>query len=171
MDRNHNLQVVLKWIPGHKGVEGNEQADRLAKKAVTNGSSTLNWLPRQLKDHLPHSKSAQIQAFNENLKTEAQKNWKKSPRFNRMKKTDPTAPAKDYLKPTAKLPRKLTSILTQLRTEHAPLAKHLHHIKKQTHLPAQLVTGTENTTTPYTTLPSTLSSQTSPTTPDQRTCD
>ena len=130
MDRNHNLRVVLKWIPGHKDVEGNEQADRLAKKAVTNGSSTLNRLPRQLKDHLPHSKSARIQAFNEKLKTEAQKNWRKSPRFNRMKKTDPTAPAKDYLKLTAKLPRKLTSILTQLRTGHAPLAKHLHRIKK-----------------------------------------
>ena len=130
MDRNHNLRVTLKWIPGHKGIEGNKKADELAKKVVTDGSSTPIQLPRQLKDHLPHSKSAWIQAFNEKLKTEVQKSWKKSPRFNRLKNTDPTAPTNDYLKLTAKLPRKLTSILTQLQTGHAPLAKHLHHIKK-----------------------------------------
>ena len=34
MNRNHNLQIMLKWIPGHKGVEGNEQADILAKRSL-----------------------------------------------------------------------------------------------------------------------------------------
>ena len=45
MDNNHDLRVTLKWIPGHKGVEGNEQADEEAKKAITDGSSTDNRLP------------------------------------------------------------------------------------------------------------------------------
>ena len=58
------------------------------------------------------------------------KEWLKSPHFSRMKKTDPTAPSNNFLKLTAKLPRKITSILTQLWTGHTPLAKHLHHIKK-----------------------------------------
>jgi ribonuclease HI len=130
MDRNHNLQVTLKWIPGHKGVDGNEQADEQAKKAITDGSSNHNHLPSYLHNSLPHSKSAKIQTFNAKLKMEAQKAWLKSPRYAKMKATDPTAPANTFLKLTAQLPRKLTSILTQLRTGHAPLAKHLHRIKK-----------------------------------------
>ena len=47
-----------------------------------------------------------------------------------MKKTDPTASSHNYIKLTSKLPRKHTSILTQLRTGHIPLAKHLHRIGK-----------------------------------------
>jgi hypothetical protein len=41
-----------------------------------------------------------------------------------------SAPSDKFLKLTAHLPRKLTSILAQLKTGHAPLAKHLHRIKK-----------------------------------------
>ena len=160
MDRNHNLQVTFKWIPGHKGAEGNEQADVLAKKAITEGSSTANRLPKYLQEPLPQSKLASIQAFNEKLKAQTKKEWLKSPRFNRMKNTDPTAPSSEFLKLTAKLPRKLTSILTQLRTGHAPLAKHLHRIKK-TDSPICPACLQETETVQI--LPSTPSSQTNPT--------
>jgi zinc-binding in reverse transcriptase len=44
--------------------------------------------------------------------------------------TDPTTPSDKFIKLTTKLPKKLSTILTQLRTGHAPLAKHLHRIKK-----------------------------------------
>ena len=79
---------------------------------------------------MAYSKSAHIQTYNDIIKTAAQREWEKSPRFNRMKKTDPTAPSNKFIILTSKLPRKLTTILTQLRTGHAPLAKHLHRIKK-----------------------------------------
>jgi ribonuclease HI len=128
--RNRNLRITLKWVPGHKGVEGNEQADEQAKKAITEGSSEVHLLPEYLQGTLKHSKSAIIQSHNAKLRNEAQKEWSKSPRFARMKTTDPTAPSKEFLKLTKQLPRKLTSILTQLRTGHAPLAKHLYRIKK-----------------------------------------
>ena len=130
LNENIDLQISIKWIPGHKGVAGNEKADELAKKAITEGSSTHDRIPKQLQNPLPQSKSAHLQAFNEKLKVIAHKQWEKSPRFDRMKATDPTAPSSKYIKLTEKLPRKLTSILTQLRTGHAALAKHLHRIKK-----------------------------------------
>jgi hypothetical protein len=47
-----------------------------------------------------------------------------------MKDLEPTAPSKKYLMLITPLPRKAASILTQLRTGHAPLAKHLHRIGK-----------------------------------------
>ena len=105
MNRNHNLQVMLKWIPGHKGAEGNEQVDVLVKKAITEGSSAINRLPKYLQEPLPQSKSAHIQAFNKKLKVITKKEWMKSLRFDRMKKTDPTAPSNNFLKLTVKLPK------------------------------------------------------------------
>lgn len=131
-NRNHNLRVTFKWIPGHKGVEGNELADEQAKKAITEGSSTgsAQSIPEQLKGPIPYSKSATKQAYNEKLKRKTQALWIKSPRYNRMNKTDPTSPSNAYIKLIANLPRRLASTLTQLRTGHAPLAKHLHRIKK-----------------------------------------
>jgi hypothetical protein len=72
--------------PGHEGVEGNEQADDQAKKAVTEGSSNGNSLPKLLRKRLPHSKSAIIQAHRAQLKKRAQKLWQASPWFNRMRK-------------------------------------------------------------------------------------
>jgi hypothetical protein len=47
-----------------------------------------------------------------------------------MKKTDPTAMSNKYLMLITPLPKKMASILTQMRTGHVPLAKHLHRIGK-----------------------------------------
>lgn len=47
-----------------------------------------------------------------------------------MKKTDPKSPSTKYIDLVTPLPRKLASVLSQLRTGHAPLAKHLHRIGK-----------------------------------------
>jgi hypothetical protein len=133
MNQNLNLRITLKWIPGHKGVEGNEQADEQAKKAITDGSSANNQIPAYLHNPIPQSKSATTQNFNVKLKIQAQKEWVKSPRYNRMKKTDPNNPSNAFLKLTEQLPRKLTSILTQLRTGHAPLESTCIVSKEQTH--------------------------------------
>ena len=110
-------------------VDGNKQADKQAKKAIMEGSNATHQLPEYLLNPLPHSKSALVQAHNDKLRDDAQQIWQKSPHYNSMKWTDPLA-SDNFIKLTLKLPRKLTTILTQLRTGHAPLAKHLHHIKK-----------------------------------------
>jgi len=47
-----------------------------------------------------------------------------------MKKTNPTTPSRKYINLITDLPQKVASILLQLRTGHAPLAKHLHCIGK-----------------------------------------
>ena len=115
--KHSGIRLEIKWVPGRKGVEGNEQADVQAKKAITEGSSKREKLPRYLKKRLPYNlKSAMKAAHNEKLKCRTQKIWQKSPRYEKMKKTDPTAPSNKYINLITNLPRKLASILTQLHT-------------------------------------------------------
>ena len=47
--KHMGLKVKIKWVPGHKGVEGNEMADEQAKKAITEGSRTMDELPKLLR--------------------------------------------------------------------------------------------------------------------------
>ena len=101
-----------------------------SKKSITEGSSNATILLAQLKDPLLYSKSAIKCAYSGKLQQKAQWTWEKSLWFNRMKDMEPTTPSKAYIKLIANLPRWLASTLTQLRTGHAPLAKHLHWIKK-----------------------------------------
>lgn len=36
---NKNIKISLFWMPGHKGIFGNEVADKLAELALTNGTA------------------------------------------------------------------------------------------------------------------------------------
>jgi hypothetical protein len=47
--KHSSIKIKVKWVPGHKGVEGNKNADEQVKKAITEGSSDTNSLPRFLK--------------------------------------------------------------------------------------------------------------------------
>ena len=104
LKKRHNIHVTVQWVPGHKGVEGNKRADEQAKKAIMEGSNDKRQLPKLLRKTLPHSRSAAKWAFGETLKRNAQKLWQKSPRYTKMKKTDPTTPSNKYLKLITNLP-------------------------------------------------------------------
>jgi hypothetical protein len=93
-------------------------------------TSAVHQLPKYLRNRLPASRSAIQQAFNAKLKRLAAKVWERSPRYQRMNLIVPGLPRASYFNSIAKLPRKHTSIITQLITGHAPLNKHLHHIGK-----------------------------------------
>ena len=129
-NQHPGIKIMVRWTPGYEGVEGNERADEVAKGAIMEGSSDQKTLPKPLKKMLLYSKSALKWDFSKKLKAQVQKLWEASPQHVLLKKTDPMAILLRYLKLITDMPRKHASILTQLRTGHTPLAKHLYCIGK-----------------------------------------
>ncbi|KAG2117619.1 hypothetical protein DEU56DRAFT_721249, partial [Suillus clintonianus] len=128
-----NFDLTLRWIPGHKGVSGNELADKEAKEAAEGdrNSSVRERLPTYLQvEKLPDSVSALTQWHQDEIKKRWSTMWKKYPRHARTTIIDPSAPSNRFIKLIATLPKRQASIYTQLRTRHIPLNQHLHRIGK-----------------------------------------
>ena len=81
-NKHKDMDLLVKWTPGHIDIKGNEEADREAKDAVRYGSSTIQKLPAPLRKALPCSKSAAQQMFHQKIKKAAGKIWNKSPCYN-----------------------------------------------------------------------------------------
>jgi len=94
--------VTVRWIAGHKDVEGNEVADREAKLAVKGEaeSSPRANLPTALRNPLPRSIPTLKQTHNAKLTKLWKDEWSKSPRFPHLSSIDPTLPSKAFMKLT-----------------------------------------------------------------------
>lgn len=119
-------------MPGHKGIDGNEQADKEAKKAARGDSSPVHSLPAWLREQgtLPKSMSKVRQTLQARVRSQAKAAWRCSPRAARMDRIDDSMPSKAYRKLAERLPRRQASILIQLCTEHIPLQTYLHRIQR-----------------------------------------
>lgn len=96
-------------------------------KAAGHGR-TSNRLPHRLRADLQQNIAALKQAFNADLKARWKRRWGESHRSQRMKYFDPSMPSNAFMKLSPSLRRAQTSIITYLRTGHAPLNRHLYRI-------------------------------------------
>ena len=129
-NKHKGLDILVKWMPGHMGIEGNKKADEEAKKVAREGSSPSHKLPAPLRKILPRSKSAVRQEFMRRLNLAAAKFWKESPRFERIAHLGAKFKNNSYDKLTNNLHHERTSLLFQLRVGDVPLNAYLYKIKK-----------------------------------------
>jgi len=124
------MSLLMRWVPGHKDIKGNERADVEAKKAAQGDSTPDKLLPQTYRGTLPHSRTAAQQQLLKELKEEAAASFAKSPRFRRLHEVDSSVPSPKFQKIVSFLPRRHASLLIQLRTGHIPLSRHLFTIGK-----------------------------------------
>jgi ribonuclease HI len=126
-----DVDLTIRWTPGHIGIDGNEAADELAKAAADGpaNSSPPNDLPPELRGPIPRSAAAVVQALTARTKARAVKRWRQSKQYARVRLIDKTLPSNAYLKLVKHMTRRQSSLLIRLRTGHAPLNRHLWSIK------------------------------------------
>lgn len=131
LDRAPDLELTIAWIPGHQDVPGNEEADQEAKKAAL-GDNDRGPFASGILDpthQIPKSAAAVKGKAKEFELAEWRKSWSESDQGKRIAEFDSRPPSKNLPKIYAHKSRREASIITQLRSDHIPLASYLHRIK------------------------------------------
>ena len=89
--------LKFRWTAGHTGIEGNEEADKEAKKAAEGETSDKKKLPPLLRKQIKSNKSALRQHKKGKLKTRWAQEWAVSPRYNKFKMLDPSFPSSRFI--------------------------------------------------------------------------
>lgn len=121
---NRGLEIVIRWVPRHKGMRGNKRVDEKAKKAVQMGSLPAKLLPHFLQVSLLLSKITVEFRQMEQIKEHANQAIRQSKRLLRIKQINSSIPLNRFLKIMQTLHCNQGTVLTQLRTGHVPLAHH-----------------------------------------------
>lgn len=111
--KEYGLIIVLIWIPAHRGITGNERADRMANMATYSGASIKKFIKTDMKAECKY-----IQHRN------WQEKWDVSPKGRIFHDIQPTITDKPWFINT-KWPRRITTLISRLRMNHSGAPSHL----------------------------------------------
>jgi ribonuclease HI len=115
----HN-QVTLEWVPGHTGVQGNEEADLLAKEAATKCEGPEPFVP------VP--RACVRMGILRYLREVHERRWSATTEYRHSRLLLPRLPSVSWVEGFLGLRRSEIWMVTALVTGHATLMGHLHRI-------------------------------------------
>jgi len=132
--RSQGIQVAIHWIPGHQGIEGNEQADQAAKEATGWRLERNHWgrqIPVDTDHTAPRLENLQtpLSALKGKLKNFIYEQWESDWQHDRRGRSlfrITRRPSKKQIEIHASLARPLSSILTQMRRGNIGLRDFLY---------------------------------------------
>ena len=130
---NARYNLTIRWTAGHVGISSNEKADKEAKLAADGHNSDSKDLPKYIRKKLKLSVSALRQANNKERNEAWKKEWMASKSYTRLRTKDTENPVcQKFITLTSdhRIPRRMASLIFQLRVGHVPLNKYLHRFKK-----------------------------------------
>jgi ribonuclease HI len=129
--RGKQYSLTLRWTAGHVGIQGNELADKEAKRAAEGLSSDKSILPTFAKRKLTINPSAVLRKRNTEIQKRWVTDWKNSTRGQRLSQIDNKSPSAHFLSSisNANISRRSASLVTQLYTGHVPLNEYLNRFK------------------------------------------
>ena len=128
-ERPH-LSLSISWVPGHSNVQGNEEADKHAKRAAEGETTRRLGKYTSLDLGIAKSSAAIRARATKRRAWEWEQQWRDSPQGRRIIKFDLRPPGKSVMRSFKNLARHEISLLTQLRTAHVALSAYLHRIRK-----------------------------------------
>lgn len=122
--RRRTLRLHIVWVPGHVEVDSNEAVNVRAKEAAQGMSFVL---PVDLKRlmHLPKSRAALKQESRSRIWQQWSEHWEGSRFGDRIRRFDDNPPGPKVLELFAKLNRRSSNLLAQLRSRHVGLNAYL----------------------------------------------
>ena len=121
-------QVALHWIPAHRGIPGNEEADRLAKEATGWRADGSRGYRAQIFPPLQPLQSAVTRWARAKAKEDWKKEWARAKHGHQLRQLLPEVDRKS-LQLYSGLDKKLSAILIQMRTGKIALRQYLNSIQ------------------------------------------
>jgi len=131
------MEIDLRWIPAHKGVPGNEAADRAAKEVAGGALDPGRIAPgenrNQDRERVATESTTLLTTAKRTISEALQDDWESiwaRGKHGRYLHSLDVKPDKKTLKAHQNLPRALSSIITQMRTGKIGLRAYLYSINK-----------------------------------------